>query len=265
MTKMTLLDLAHDAMQAAPDNDTLRLKFYERVAGNELFLLLEEPPLDGDDDVTPQIAEWDGAQYVLVFDDEERLAAFANQTAPFVALSGRVIAGMLAGSGIGLAVNAGVAPSSILLPHDAVSWLCQTLDNPPDEVEARIEAVSPPQGLPETLITALDTTLATAMGLAQCAYLVGVTYAGGARGHLLGFVGALPQAQGALAKATAEALTFSGIEAGALDVGFFDASDPVAERLGRVGLRFDLPQPEEAVSRTPSAPGRDPENPPKLK
>ena len=36
----TPLDLAFAAMQAAPDEDAPRLRFYERLADAELFLLL---------------------------------------------------------------------------------------------------------------------------------------------------------------------------------------------------------------------------------
>jgi len=60
-------------------------------------------------------------------------------------------------------------------------------------------------------------------------------------------------------------LRFSGLEAAALDVGFFRASDPVAARLARVGLRFDLPKPETPAQVPGSAPGRDPDKPPRLK
>jgi hypothetical protein len=47
-------------------------------------------------------------------------------------------------------------------------------------------------------------------------------------------------------------------------VGFFDAADPIAAKLAKVGLRFDLPQPQAPVS-VPVAPGMDPANPPKLR
>ncbi|WP_209016141.1 hypothetical protein, partial [Roseibium sp. RKSG952] len=70
--------------------------------------------------------------------------------------------------------------------------------------------------------------------------------------------------EAALAKAVSEALTFSGIEAGALDVGFFNTDEPTAAALANVGLRFELPQPEvRQVSRP--IPGSDPEKPPILK
>ncbi|NNE51153.1 MAG: SseB family protein [Sulfitobacter sp.] len=260
MTDATPLDAAHAAMMAAEDDDAARLRFYERVADVELFLLLEAEP-EGDQ-ISPLLLE---NEYVLVFDRAARLAAYVGEAAPYVALSGRTIAVMLEDQPLGMAVNIGVAPSEILLPADAVAWLRDTLAQEAGEVEARIEQVLPPKGLPETLIAALDAKLATATAMAAGAFLVAVEYEGGGRGHLLAFVGAIPRAQAALVRAASEALTFSGIEAGAMDVGFFEPSDPTVEKLAKVGLRFDLPQ-GEALQHTPRMPpGTDPSKPPILK
>ena len=104
-----------------------------------------------------------------------------------------------------------------------------------------------------------------AAGLARSAYLVGVRYEGGRRGHMLAFMAAVPGAAEALARATAEALVFSGLEAGEIDVAFFDLSDPIAARLARVGLRFDLPEPAPVELREVTAPGMDPAKPPRLR
>jgi hypothetical protein len=264
MTDLTPLDAAHAAMEAAPADDAVRLRFYERLADSEMFLLLTEEAQG--DNITPEVFDLGDASFVLVFDRDDRLAQFVGKPAPYAALSGRVIAGLLAEQGIGLGVNLDVAPSSILIPPEAVTWLAGTLGNAPSEAEARIEAVAPPRGLPELLLTALDAKLASAAGLADAAYLLGVTYEGGGKGHMLAFVDATPGAQGALAKAVAEALTFSGIEAGALDVAFFRASDPITDRLAQHGLRFDLPKPLETVQDVlRMAPGSDPARPPKLR
>ena len=46
MTEITPLDSAHAAMQAAPDDDTARLRFYERLADGELFVLLSQEAAD---------------------------------------------------------------------------------------------------------------------------------------------------------------------------------------------------------------------------
>jgi len=167
VTDETALDRAHAAMEAAPDEDAARLRFYERLADSELFLLLTGEP-EGDQ-LAPEMFELADGRFVLAFDREARLAAFVGRKAAYAALSGRVIAAMLAREGIGLGVNLEVAPSSILIPAEAVAWLDRTLGHGPEEVEARMEAFLPPAGLPEVLLGALDTKLATARGLAQAA------------------------------------------------------------------------------------------------
>ena len=170
---------------------------------------------------------------------------------------------MLAGQGIGLALNLEVAPSAMLIPAEAVDWLVATLSNAPDETEARLQEIAAPKGLPEEVITGLDRKLAMAEGLARYAYLAAATYDTGVRGHVLAFIDAVPGAEKALANAASEALTFSGIEAGVMDVLFVRASDPLAANLARVGLRFDLPEPQ--APQVPGAPGMDPDKPPKLR
>lgn len=262
MTETTPLDMAHAAMQANPQDDAARLRFYERLADAELSVLLCAEA--DDDQIEPDLFEVDGISYVLVFDRETRLTQFVGRVAPYAAMSGRALVTMLAPANLGLGVNLEVAASSILIPPKAVIWLHRTLEHAPDTVEARIESFSAPKGLPEALITALDTKLASAAGMARSAYLVGVTYQDRSTGHLLGFIDAVDGAQTALAQAANEALTFSGIEAGAMDVGFFAATDPIAARLAGAGLRFDLPV-NVVKTYQPAAPGRDPAKPPKLR
>ncbi len=260
MTDDTPLDRAHAAMEAAPADEAARLAFYDCLAGAELFLLLQAEA-EGDR-ITPEVFGLESGPVVLAFDREDRLAAFLGRPAPYAALSGRRLAAMLAGQGLGLGLNLDVAPSAMLLPAEALDWLAATLGQGTDAVEARIERLSPPQGLPEAVLTALDRKLAAAEGLARAAYLADVDYTGGAAGHLLAFIDAVPGAEAALTEAVAEALTFSGIEAGMIDVVFLPATGPVAATLARVGLRFDLPQP---VPVGPAAPGSDPDRPPRLR
>jgi len=257
----TALDTAHTAMEAHPDDDTVRLAFYERLADSELFLLLDKEA-EGDQ-IEPRLFETEDVRLVLVFDREHRLTQFAEGPAPYAALSGRSLTDMLDGQDIGLGVNLGVAPSSIIIPAEAISWLRKTLGDGPEEVAETPEEIGAPTGLPERLISGLDTKLAQATGLALFAYLTTVTYKGGRRSHMLAFIDALPGAEATLAGATREALVFSGLDAGEIDVAFFKASDPMAAKLARAGLRFDLP--EAAQATPPSAPGMDPNAPPRLK
>lgn len=259
----TVLDIAHAAMEAAPDDVGARLQFYMTLTGSELYMLLEHEA--GPDSVTPHLLTLDDQRFSVVFDSEERLARFAGRQVPYAALSGRVIAGMLAAEDLGMGLNPDVAPSSILLPPAVMTWLDETLANVPDEIEARPRDIRPPEGLPETLMTALDSRLASAEGLARMAYLTGVTYDNGARGHMLSIVGVRPGAEAVLTRTVSDVFALSGMDRATLDVAFFGEDDPVLTRLARVGLRFDLPQPEQAASLTGTAPGRDPARPPKLR
>ena len=257
---VTLLDAAHAAVSADPENEALRLRFFERLADGEMVLLLEREAVG--DSLEPRVFDLEDGPVVLIFDREERLASFTGGIAPYAALPGRVIAGLLKGQGIGMGVNLGVAPSSMLLPPEAMDWLAETLEGGPEEVDALPQEFLPP-AVPAAVITALDAKLARAGGLAAAALLAGVVYRDGRRGHILALLDAEEAAENALARAMNEALVFSGIEAGELDVVFLPSASPAAEAMARVGLRFDLPVPE-----TPSAPtalGMDPARPPKLR
>lgn len=261
MTDPTPLDTAHANMDADTNDAGARLRFYERLADSELFLLLQTEATG--DNLSPEMFETDDGKYVLVFDTEERLAEFAEGSAHHAALSGRIIATMLAGQGIGLGVNLGVAPSSILLPPEALTWLAQMLENAPTEITARPNTIKTPTGVDQTLLQAIDAKLATAAGLAEAAYLVQVDYDDGGQGLMLAIIDALPAAHGALAKAVAEVVMFGNDDA-ALDVTFFDRNHTICTKLARVGLRFDLPK-REVKEHTPTAPGRDPNSPPILR
>lgn len=257
----TPLDIAHARMEASPEDDAARLSFYERLADSELFLLLETDA-DGDQ-IEPRLFDTEDMRLIAVFDREHRLSAFTDGIAPYAALSGRSLAEMLHGQNIAIGVNLGVAPSSILLPPSAVEWLRQTLDGEPEEVAETPEEILAPTGLPESLISGLDTKLAQAAGMASFAYLTAVRYKGGRRTHMLAFIDAVPGSQEPLSGATREALVFSGLDAGEIDVAFFSASDPMAAKLAKTGLRFDLP--EAGLAKQPTAPGMDPNAPPRLK
>lgn len=257
----TPLDIAQRRMEA---DDAARLAFYGVLADSELFLLLTGEAQG--DAIEPQVVEADGQQFVLAFDREERLADFAGQMADYAVVSGRALAQMLDGQGVGLGLNLDVAPSAVLLPDTAVSWLAGMLQEAPEEGQGKVQDVLPP-ALPAAVIATLDARLARAAGLAKTAWLCGARFADGRSGHLLAILGAVPGAETALAKSIGEALVFSGVEDGTIDVTFLPDNSEMVAPFTRVGLRFDLPEPEQAdeVQVPGSAPGMDPSKPPILK
>ena len=256
----TEIDKAHADMSDNPEDDATRLRFYERIADSELYLLLAGEP-EGDQ-VSPELFDVKDQKFALVFDREERLSSFGGRAAPYAGLPGRGLIQMLDGQDVGLALNLEVAPSAMLIPPDAVDWLAETLRTAPEEPQGTLSELRSPGALPEEVVTGLDRKLAIAAGLASHAYLAGAVYKEGGVGHILAFVDAQDGSEKALAHAAGEALTFSGIEAGTIDVMFVSSGDEVADILQRVGLRFDLPLPEQPTM--PAAPGMDPAKPPKL-
>jgi hypothetical protein len=260
---MTDLDLAAAAMADGGDNAALR--FYQLLADATLFVLLEHEP-EGER-ITPKVFDLPDGPVLLAFDSEDRLAAWAQAPLPYAALPGRIIARHLTGTGVSMGLNfASGARSETLLPPEAMRWLAETLENAPTQIEARPAQFFAPQSLPEILADALRFTLSGAGGLAASAHLAGVRYADGRLGHMLAIVDALPDAEAPLAHAIAEAVSFSGLDAGELDVTFL-ASDAVGlAELIAVAQAFDLPAPQQPkAAEPPPAPGSNPDRPPRLR
>jgi hypothetical protein len=230
-----------------PGDDAARLRLYEVLSGAELVL-----PLSGDvegEEVTPETVEVEGVPHVVAHDG---MQAFASGGArPTATLSGLALAQMLAGQGAGIALNLVGLGEPLLVAPEAVDWLARSLAEGPQRAEARPVAVRPPKGLPPALLTAIDRRLAQGEGLARAAWLAGVEWSDGARGHLLAFVGARPGAEEPLAAGINAAVALSGAGGVRLDVTFLSEGDPVLARLAKVGLRFDLEDESEAPTGPP--------------
>ncbi|MCV2868815.1 SseB family protein [Defluviimonas sp. WL0002] len=259
MSETTPLDLAHAAMEEAPDDDAVRLRFYHRLADTELFLLLVAEP-DGDA-ITPHVFALEDGTFVAAFDQEERLAAFCDAPAPYAALPGRAIAAQLAGQGIGLALNLGVAPSGHLLPAAAIDWLSETLGHDPGHADARPEGFAAPDDLPQALVAELSAKLSGLGAVAKRAGLARAAYSDGREGALLGFVGAVPGVEPSLAKAVSEALSFSGVDTVDLDVAFLPADGPAAEAFLAVAQELELSPPPSPEAEQPERCQAEPEIP----
>lgn len=256
----TPLDAAFRAMEAAPQDVALRLRFHERVADAELFVLLEAEGAGAQ--IRPRVFDLEDGRFVLAFDRDARLAAFLDAPAPYAALAGRGLVAGLAGRGIGIALNAGGAPSETLLSAEAVDWMAQLLAGAPETAAQRPHEIAPPRGVPEALVAALGTKLAAMAGRVSAARLAMLIHADGSRRLALALGGVAPAAQDAVAAAIAEALRFSGAEAG-LDVTFLEPEAPGWAPFARHGIAFDLPAPP--VPACPQPPGRDPARPPILR
>ena len=255
---MSLLDDLHGAMERGGDAEGLA--FYRALVDAELFLLLEAEAVG--QVMTPRVFDLAQGPVLLAFDSEERLAGFAEGAVAYAALPGRVIAGQMVGQALSLGLNLGSgAASEVILPPEALDWLLAMLDQkPPEALEARVLGFGA-SVVPESVAAALASVLLAGMR----GYLVGVRYAGGGQGQMLALVGVDVASEGRVARAVTEALAFSGVEAGALDVAFLAAGDAMLGRMAAVAQQFEgtAAAVPELVRR--EGPGMDNTRPPILR
>lgn len=246
------------------------MQFYHIFAETPLTLLLQTEAAG--EDLMPLTFDLPTGAMILAFDSEDRLAAWAASQGqgalPYAQIPGRVLAGLIAGqSGLDLGLNFGAGSASeMVLPHDAMVWLADMLAVAPQQQAAQITQVLPLGAAPAGVMAALSRGLSGAGGLAEAAVLGRVAYHSGAQAHVLAFFGAATAAEAPLARAVAEALAFSGLEAAALDV-IFPPQGRTSDALRAQGLPIALPAPPVSAeaAQHPRAPGMDKDAPPKLR
>lgn len=263
----TLLDRAFQSMQADPDNEKARLRFYAEFADVPLTLLLTEAA--GEDSISPHMFETGEGSFVLAFDTEERLADFARSleggAAEYAQIPGRALVGMLEGQGVGIALNPGVAASEFLFVPETIDWLLSVLGQAPVVEEARPGDISEPGQIGDELFQALSRAMRSASGLAGAAYLVKAVHRGGTEGLMLALLDVDQNAESALAGSVSNAVQFLGDQDLRLDVIFPEKGSPFAAQIARTGTELTIPAVEQPETTGPSAPGMDPARPPKLK
>ncbi len=117
--------------QAAYYDLVLNTRFYiptrdgEAVAG--------QTAVSADDTFSPLLLEAEGKRYMLLFDREERLGAWAKQPAPYVALPGHALAGVTPPD-LHWAVNVGTGYAKEFVPEE-IGWLREVLRKSSEEAQ----------------------------------------------------------------------------------------------------------------------------------
>jgi len=200
-----------------------------------------------------------------VFDTEERLASFSDQPVPYAALPGRVIAAGLAGQGTGLGINLTVPVAAFVVPADAVDWLAAALSQAPRAGIAMPVAFAAPDSA--ALAPALERKFAGLGALAAGCWLASARHADGRQAMAVVFEGAQPGTEAAFAKAAGEVVQFAGLDPAEVDVLFLSRAQVTRAGLRQVGRAVTLSAPTVETTELPtrSAPGSDPDRPPKLR
>ncbi len=259
----TPIDLAFLAHCADPDNAPLHARFLERLMDGELQLLLETVP-EGDR-AEPRIFDLEEGRFVLAFDSSERMAGFVEGPAPCLEMSGRRLVRMLAGQGVGIGLNLGVAPSSTLLPAETLDWMAEMAAQPVTEAELAASGIASPGVLPPDLLASLDAKLAIMADRIGEAHLVEARFDNGSTGLLLVLVGVPAASRDGIAAAISETLQFAGLPDTGLDVTFPEDGSAALVRIRQVSVRVELPTPAAPPAAVGTAPGTDPDRPPILR
>ena len=255
----TALDLAFVAMADAPEDDAARIKYLHTLADTELIVHLKDQP-DGEQ-ITPETLTRGAETYVVAFDGFERLVEHSGDAAEYAALPGRKLSEMLAGQGIGVAVNPGQM-GAYLVSANVLDWLNTALDQYPTHYGEGIGEVLPIAAGSEVVIRAVEAKLAPAAGLVAGAVVARTRDDDGTLSNFVAFLDAVPGTEAALAGAVNEAVVFAGSEDNWI-VGHFRVGTEIARRLTAVGRAVEFPV--EPAPQPPKPTGSDPSKPPILR
>ena len=137
---MTELDQALEALRANPDDHKAQSGFYDLFLNSVFFIPTVDEMIDSEDKKTkekvevPMIIVADDIDYLVFFDQQQRLNDWAEEEAPFLKLPGHVLAEMTTvelhwAMNIGTDYNKQFAPDEIAWLKDVVARCKAEADN----------------------------------------------------------------------------------------------------------------------------------------
>jgi SseB protein N-terminal domain len=123
---MTELDKALETLWAHEGDKQSQARFYDLFLNTEFFVPTadEKTAADscgGQGSLSPLVVEYEGEEYLALFDSEERLTGWAERRLPYVMISGQVLAEMSV-PGLYWALNVGTDYAKQFVP-DEIAWL----------------------------------------------------------------------------------------------------------------------------------------------
>ena len=124
---MTELDQALEVLKANPDDQTAQSGFYGLFLNSIFFVPIGTETVKSEDESSekkvdlPLIIESDGADFLVFFDQQQRLDAWAEKVVPCVQMPGHVIA-EITSPNLCWAMNVGTEHDKQFAPEE-IAWL----------------------------------------------------------------------------------------------------------------------------------------------
>ncbi len=129
---MTEIDQALKALRANPEDHTAQSGFYDLFLNSSFFIPTVEEMVDTDDKSAkekievPMIIADDGTDYLIFFDQQQRLNDWADEEVPSLQLPGHVLAEMTTAE-LHWAMNIGTDYNKQFAP-DEIAWLKEVVE-----------------------------------------------------------------------------------------------------------------------------------------
>jgi len=115
---MTELD---QALEKYREDDEQQATYYELVLNTDFYIPICDPSEEEQESVAPLVFESEGKSYLMLFDSEERLTAWAKQEVRHAVIAGHLLA-QISTPEIHWAVNFGDGNAKEFVP-DEIKWL----------------------------------------------------------------------------------------------------------------------------------------------
>lgn len=204
-----------------------------------------------DAELSPKLIDLGGRETMLLFDTEERMAAFMEEASSFVAMPGHVYFAAIAGRGVQIALNLDVAVSSTVFDAETVDHIAAVLaeDEIADVDDLSSLVFQPPRAASEALLTALSARLGSAAGAVIEAWLFEIADDGeagdaeegaeeSAEGDRLALGLVIEQEHSAVGEALGRELArlAGSIDPEGMDVALLAPGDALLEKIRAVGV-----------------------------
>ena len=138
---MTAIDQALETLRANPDDRKAQTGFYDLFLNSSFFIPTTDEMISTDDKSArekievPLIIESEGTDYLVFFDQQQRLNDWAEQEVPCLQLPGHVLAEMTPAE-LHWAMNVGTAYNKQFAP-DEIAWLKDVVERCKAEEETK--------------------------------------------------------------------------------------------------------------------------------